>query len=204
MKQGSVVILMLLVSLVAAAQTTHLKFKQDGAFATLQMSPDPLSNTTLSVSRTSSSDTATINYSSFTVAADFNSESFVTISGAIPASDFSGQNTSNLVLDLDTSTLDPSTSINISCTIDLTTFTETCGPGPTGLIHLAFQENGAQRTQVLNFDEVVTLGNTTTRIHQKSDNGSANVQGTIFGTAVSGASATVGVNHGSTMEITRP
>jgi hypothetical protein len=161
----------------------------------------------LSVSRitnSTSGTTASIAFQTFTVAPDFSSESFTQIFGEIPDSAFTGNTTQNLVVNLDVSTLDPTVSIAISCTVDFTTLTETCNPLTSGLIQVQFQENGAQRTQVLNFDEVITIGNTTTRIHQKSDNSTANVSGTIFGMSVSGASATVGVNHNSTLEVIRP
>jgi hypothetical protein len=90
-----------------------------------------------------------------------------------------------------------------SCTIDLNTFNVQCGPGPLGLIHLEFAENGLQRTQVLDLNEVITSGSTVTHVHQRSDNSTANVQGSIFGVPVVGASASVGVNLSSSVEITR-
>jgi hypothetical protein len=144
---------------------------------------------------------ATINYSTFSIATDFSSVTFVQIFGAIPATSFTGTTTKDLILDLDTSTLDPTTSFSQSCTIDLSTFIETCGPAPTGLIHLEFKENGVQRTRVVDFNEIVTNGSTTTHIRQKSDNSTANMQGSIFGTAFSSSTATVGVNHEGSLEV---
>jgi hypothetical protein len=208
MKQLFVVTLMVLLPLAAMAQAQHLKFKQSGEFASVFLTPDNLSATSLSVStitNSTSGSSTSIAFQTFTVAADFSSESFTQIFGEIPDSAFTGHNTQHLVLDLDTSTLDPNVSFAISCTVDLINLTPpVCGPVPPGLIHVEFQENGVQRTQVLNFDEVITLGDTTTRIHQKSDNSSANAQGTILGVSVAGGSATVGVNHNSTLEIIKP
>jgi len=124
--------------------------------------------------------------------------------GAIPAADLTGQNTQNLAFNFSTSDLDPATSFSQTCTIDLTNLgNSTCGAGPTGTISLSFTQNGISRTRVLALGEEVTVGNFTTRIHQRSDNSSANVSGTIFGTSVSGGGATVGVNHNSSLEFVR-
>ncbi|HKR97733.1 MAG TPA: hypothetical protein VJW55_20310, partial [Candidatus Angelobacter sp.] len=65
---------------------------------------------------------------------------------------------------------------------------------------LNFQANGAQRTRVLALGEEITIGNFTTRIHQRSDNSTANVSGTLFGTTVSSSNAIVGINHNSSLE----
>lgn len=196
--------LMLSLPLAMVAQTQHLAFKQDGEFASFSSSPDPLSSISLTVSRSFSSTggaSASLNYSAFTVSADFTSETFVQVVGQIPASAFTGHNTQRLILDFDTSQLDPSTSFSQSCTVDLNFFTETCTSAPTGLIHLEFKENGFQRTRVLNFEEEIIIGSTTSHIHQRSDSSTANVQGSLFGLPVSGTSATVGVNHNSSLEV---
>lgn len=197
MRQLIVVTLLVFLPLAMVAENQHIKFKQDGEFASLSLAPDPFSNVNFSVSRnfsTTSGTTASLNYTAAIVAPDFSSATFVQVTGEIPASAFTGQDTRRLVLDFDTSQLDPATSVNQSCTIDLITFIETCGPGPLGLIHLEFEENGLQRTQVLDFDEVITSGSTTTHIHQTSDNSTANVQGSIFGVPVSSMSATLSVD----------
>jgi hypothetical protein len=186
------------------AQKQRIKLKQAGEFASFSLNTDPLTSVSLSVSRSSSTNTApsaTLNYISITLAADFNSETFVQVIGEIPASAFTGQTTRNLVLDLDTSTLDPSTIFAQSCTLDLGTFAETCGPVPTGLIHLAFQENGVQRTRILELDEEIINGSTTTHIHQTSDNSTANMQGSIFGVPFATTNANVGVNKDSSLEV---
>ena|SRR5258708_1898452 len=201
MKQLFVVTLMVCLPLVTVAQTQHITFKQNGESASFS---DPSSNTNLTVSRTSSTNsaaTASLNYSTFTIAPDFSSVTFVQITGAIPASSFTGHNTQHLVLDFNTSQLDPNNSFSQSCTVDLINFTVVCGPGPLGLMHLEFEENGLQRTRVLNFDEEIISGLTTTHIHQRSDNSTANVQGSLFGVPVSSTSATVGVNHNSSLEV---
>jgi hypothetical protein len=204
MKPLLVVALMMCSSQGLMAQTTRIFSRHVGEFASFSQSPDPFSNVSLSVSRVKDSGTlpsATINYSTFSIATDFSSVTFVQIFGAIPATSFTGTTTKDLILDLDTSTLDPTTSFSQSCTIDLSTFIETCGPAPTGLIHLEFKENGVQRTRVVDFNEIVTNGSTTTHIRQKSDNSTANMQGSIFGTAFSSSTATVGVNHEGSLEV---
>jgi len=208
MKRLSLVILLALI--VAApvalnAQTTLFKFNQDGEFASISQS-DQNSSTGLTVSRnfsTGATRTVSLSYVSFSF--DFVNNLFVVtqIVGAIPDGDFIGQSVQNLTLNFSTGDLDPTTSLSQTCIIDLTNLgNTTCGAGPTGSISLTFTQNGATRTRVLALGEEVTVGNFTTRIHQRSDNASANVSGSIFGTAVSGG-ATVGVNHNSSLEFVR-
>jgi hypothetical protein len=81
-------------------------------------------------------------------------------------------------------------------------FTLTCGAISPGTIQLDFTENGAQRIRILALGEEITTGAFTTRIHQRSDNSTANVTGSVFGVTAAGA-ATVGVNHSSTLEFIR-
>lgn len=186
--------------MVLAAQTQHIKQTNDGAFASVSSTPDPLSTFTMQVSRSSSSGT-NISFVSETFAADFSSFSFTVIVGAIPNSAFSGDNTRSLSLNLDASTLDPTTSSSQTCSVDFTQVDPvfTCGP-VTGTIQLNFQENDFQRDRVLAHEEFSTVGPITIHTHQRADSGSANVQGTILGTAVSSSNAQVGVNHMSTLE----
>ena len=123
--------------------------------------------------------------------------------GQIPSTAFTGENTQNLTLNLDVSQLDPATSVSQTCTVDLNSLTVTCGAAPTGTMQLNFRENGAQRTRVLALGEEITVGSFTTRVHQRSDNSTATVSGTLFGTTVSGSGATVGINHNSSLEFIR-
>lgn len=198
--------LMMLTSLALTAQTTVFKSSLDGEFASIDQSSDPSSSFSLSVSRNSTNGpntpaTATISYTASSIAADFTTFTVTQIVGTIPASAFTGASVQNLTLSLDVSQLDPTTSTNQTCTIDLNLLTITCGAGPTtGTIQLNFQANGAQSTRVLALGEEVTIGNFTTRIHQRSDNSTANVSGTILGTTVSSSNATVGINHNSSIE----
>lgn len=183
-----------------------MKFTQEGAFASVSASTGPQSSFSVNVSRGSSSTSPTstfITFNTIQVASDNTTETITSIFGEIPNSAFTGNNTKNLVLDLDTSTLDPSVSSSETCTIDLNELTIVCNPGTLGVIHLEFQENGVQATKILNHVEEDILGPVTTLIHNSSDNGSANVQGSLFGMPVSSSSATVGVNHSSSIEITR-
>ena len=198
--------LMVLAPLAISAQTTKFKFNQDGEFASFNQSTDPSSSVNFSVSRNASTgagSSASINYLSFNFSSDFTTLTFVQIIGTIPADSFTGQNTNNLNLNLDMSQLDPTTSVSQTCTLDVITFIVTCGAGPTGSIQLNFSQNGATRTRILALGEEITVGPFTTRIHQRSDNSSANYSGTIFGTPVSGNNATVGINHNSSMEYIR-
>lgn len=195
-----------LLPLTLAAQTAHFKFTNDGAFASVSESTD-LSSLNLQVSRGSTSGVTTTNLLllSFSFAADFSSATLVEIVGTIPNSAFSGDNTKNLTLDLDTSTLDPSVTFSESCSLDFTQVdpTFTCTALPAGTIHLAFQENDIQRNRVLAFEQFSTSGPVTIHSHQRSDSGTASVQGTILGTSVSSSNAQAGINHLSTLEFTR-
>lgn len=183
--------------------------EQDGAFAQMSVNGEStgVSTITLNVSRGSTNDVAstTLNYSDFEIPADFSSITFTNIFGTIPNDAFAGDKTNSLVLNLDTSRLDPATSFNQTCTLSLVTFIQECGPGPLGVIHVEFAENGITRTRILEFDEEQVAGPVTTRTHQRADTGSANFQGSVFGAPVSNSqgTATVGVNHQSTLVITR-
>jgi len=197
--------LTMLAPLTLSAQTTMFKFNQDGEFASLNQSIDPNNSFSLSVSRnfnTTAGSSASLSYTGFSFAADFSSVTVTQIVGAIPSSDFTGQNTQNLALTFDTSQLDPTTSFSQNCTVDLFSFNLTCGPLPPGTIQLSFRQNGAQRTRILALGQETTVGNFTTRIHQRSDNSSASVTGTVFGVTAAGA-ATVGINHSSSLEFIR-
>lgn len=197
--------LTMLAPLALSAQTTMFKFNQDGEFASLNQSTDPNNSFSLSVSRnftTTAGSSASMTFTGFSFAPDFSTVTVTQIVGAIPSTDFTGQNTQNLALSFDTSQLDPATSFSQTCTVDLFTFTLTCGPLPPGTIQLNFTENGAQRTRILALGQETTIGNFTTRVHQRSDNSSANVTGTVFGVTAAGA-ATVGINHSSSLEFIR-
>jgi len=196
------VLFVLVLCLPLAAIAQNQKFNQDGEFASINLSPDPNSSISLQVSRNTSNTgtTANVVFVSVSFAADFSSFSFTEIIGNIPASAFSGQNTQNLTLNLDTSQMD-SSAIKITCTFDFATETNNCGAPPDGTINLQFRGNGAQRTRILALGSETILGPLTIRNHQRSDNSSANVQGTIFGNSISSSAATVGINHNSTIEI---
>ena len=128
----------------------------------------------------------------------------IEIVGPIPNGSFSGDNTKNLVLDLDPSTLDPTVTTIESCTLDFTQVDPTfvCGPLPPGTIHLSFQENDIQENRVVQ-TQTTTLGPVTIISHQRSEAGSATVQGTVFGTSISSSNGNSGVNHLSSIEFTR-
>lgn len=195
-----------LLPIALTAQTTHVKLTNDGAFASVS-GADSLSNFTLQVSRgTTNKDTTTnLVFNSTTFSADLTTATVLDIIGPIPNGAFSGDNTKNLNLNLDPSTLDPTVTVIESCTIDFTQVdpTFTCGPLPAGTIALAFQENDVQRDQLLADERFTTIGPITIHSHQRSDSGSATVQGSIFGTSISSANANVGVNHMSTIEYTK-
>ena len=201
MKRLVVFAAMLLSPLLLLGQNTHFKFTQDGAFANLSQFTAPFTSINLNVA-TGTGNTVSFQFTEISAPADFSSFTITNVFGPISASAFTGQNTQQLSLNVDTSTLDPATFFSETCTIVIATATTTCEPGPAGLVQLSFRENDFVSTQV-NLHEVQVSGAVTTRISQRSDNSTANVQGTVFGTDVSGASAQVGINHMSTIEVTR-
>lgn len=206
MKKLLMMAAVVLLPLALAAQTTHFKFTNDGAFASISDSTD-LTTINVQVSRGSTAGATSTNLllTSLTFSADFSSATLVEIVGTIPNSAFSGDNTRSLTLNLDTSTLDPTATFSESCTLDFTQVDPsfTCTALPPGTIRLSFQENDIQRSRILAFEQFVTTGPATIHSHQRADTGTASVQGTVLGTAVSSANAQVGVNRLSTLEFTR-
>jgi hypothetical protein len=184
----------------------HMKFTQDGAFASVSTSGSN-NNFNLSISRGSSSTSPTstiINFSSFQVSADNNTQTVTSIFGEIPNSAFTGTSTSKLALDLDTSTLDPAVSSRQTCIIHFAPILDvTCNSGTLGVIQLTFQGNGVVETKILRHEEEDIIGPVTTKIRSTADSGSADVQGSIFGVPVASSAASVGVNHSSSVEVTR-
>jgi len=207
MKQLLAIAAIALFPLALTAQTQHFKFTNDGAFAAVAADLDANSNFRAQVSRSSDKTGTTTNlfFFSFVFAEDLSSATFVQIVGTIPNSSFTGDNTRDLVLDLDPGAVTGDNFFSQSCTLDFSSVDPifSCGPTPAGTIHLAFHENGFERDRLLAREEVATFGTITIHTHQRADTSSAAVQGTIFGTAVSSSNATVGVNHMSTLEFTR-
>src|SRR5215831_9055278 len=76
--------LMLLAPLALTAQTTMMKFNQDGEFASLNQSTDVNNSFTLSVSRnftTNAGSSASLNFNAFSFSADFTSLTVTQIVG---------------------------------------------------------------------------------------------------------------------------
>jgi len=188
---------------VPSNQTSRFKFTQDGAFANLSFVSSASGFTSITVAvATGTGSTDSLQVSSLTEAADFSSLTVTNVFGAIPGSAFTGQNTNTLALSIDTSTLPAGTLTSETCTLVFNPFSLTCGAGPAGVISLNWRENDNVSTTV-NQHTTTTVGPVTTKTNQHSDNSTANVSGTLFGTDVSGASAQVGVSHMSTIEIFR-
>lgn len=206
MKKLLVIATVVLLPLALAAQTKHVKLTNDGAFASIQSS-DPTSSFQLEVSRGFSTGNNT-STNLFFVSSSFNAAltvlSVIEIVGPIPNSAFTGDNTKNLALNLDPSTVDPTVTTVESCTIDFTAPNPSfvCGPLPAGTLQMSFQENDFQLNHLVQ-TQTSTIGSITVISHQRSESGSANVTGTIFGTSVSSSNGNVGVNHLSSIEFTR-
>jgi len=206
MKRLLVFVAIAVFPLALVAQTSHFKVNQSGAFASASLNPDQFTEINMSVSRDTNNTVTTTDLTFFDVvfAQDFSTLTLVQVFGPIPDSAFSGDNTQNLNLNLDLSTLDPTVTFIQTCTIDLNTFNTVCSSTPpTGVIQLSFQGNGFQRTQVITSETVNTFGPTTVRTHSRSDTTSAKVSGSVLGVSFTGGSGTIGVNHNSTLEATR-
>ena len=121
-------------------------------------------------------------------------------SGQIPDGSLQGDDPTHLVLDVDTSQL--TNFISSSCTFSFITFTETCGPAASGLIHLEWRQTRATTTHT-SLDMQQTFFQFRTSTHQISDSASAALSGSFFGLDPSTGGGEVGVNHGSTIEIDR-
>lgn len=186
-----------------ANQSTKMKFTQDGAFANLNFTASNSGFTSITLEVSSGTGTTdSLQISEVTESADFNTLTITNEFGTIPGTAFTGQNTQNLALSIDTSTLDPSTFTTESCTIVFSPISVTCGTGTVGQISLSWRENDAVSTTT-NDHTKTTVGTVTTITNQHSDNSTANVSGTIYGTDVSTASAQVGINHMSTIQVMR-
>lgn len=206
MKKLLVIAAVVLLPLALAAQTKHVKLTNDGAFASFQTS-NSTSNFQLQVSRafsTGNNTSTNLFFVSVAFSADLTSLTVLEIVGPIPNSSFAGDNTKNLTLSLDPSTLDPTVTTIESCSIDFTQPSPTfvCGPLPAGTIQLSFQENDIQETSLVQTQTSI-LGPVTIISHQRSESGSATVQGTVLGTSISSSNGSSGVNHLSSIEFTR-
>ena len=206
MKKLLVIVTVVLLPLALAAQTKHVKLTNDGAFASLSTS-DSLTNLQFQVSRglsTGNNTSTNLFFFSSSFSPDLTVATVIEIVGPVPNTSFSGDNTKSLLFDLDPSTLDPTVTTIESCTLDFTQPDPTfvCGALPPGTIHLSFQENDIQETSLVQTQTSI-LGSITVISHQRSDTGSATVQGTIFGTSISSANGNSGVNHLSSIEFTR-
>jgi hypothetical protein len=195
-----------LLPLALTAQTKHVKLTNDGAFASLSTS-DSLSNLQFQVSRglsTGNNTSTNLFLFSSSFSPDLTVATVIEIVGPVPNGSFSGDNTKNLLFDLDPSTLDPTVTTIESCTLDFTQPDPAfvCGALPPGTIHLSFQENDIQSNHLVQTQTSV-LGPVTVISHQRADSGSATVQGTVFGTSISSSNGSAGVNHLSSMEFTR-
>lgn len=205
MKKLLLIAAVALLPLALTAQTKHVKLTNDGAFASISTN-DSTSNFQLQVSRGISGPNTITNLEFVSVAfsPDLTAITVLEIVGPIPNSAFAGDNTKNLTLSLDPSTLDPTVTTIESCTLDFTQPNPAfvCGPLPAGTIQLSFQENDIQENRLVQ-TQTTTLGPVTIISHQRSEAGSATVQGTVFGTSISSSNGNSGVNHLSSIEFTR-
>ncbi len=119
--------------------------------------------------------------------------------GQIPNDSLKGDNSRQLNLNLDTSQM---TSFGIStCTFSFSTETGSCGPGPTGVIQLEFQQDGNITVRTVS-DASATFFQSDVHTQQNSDSASALVNGAILGIPLINISSNIGTNHDTTITLT--
>ncbi len=116
--------------------------------------------------------------------------------GLIPDNAFVGDNPAHLVLDVDTSQL--ANFVVQTCTFSFVT--SGCGPGPLGVIHIEWQQNGISANHVIT-DTQTTFPQAQMQQHTEADSASANAIGSFLGLPLSNNLASAGVSHNSTLEI---
>jgi hypothetical protein len=194
-----------------AQNVGHSKFSfiQKGTFAQVATSI-PNGNVSLQVQSgtdpNNPGQTATfLFYTFFQFTPDGTGSTFTQVFGVIPNGTFAGVTTERLILDVDTSQLDPDSLTASTCTATFfpvvnVVCTDTA---PAGLIHMEFKENGLQRGRLLNSESVTTLGSLTIHEHASGDQSSANMKGTFLGIPVADSLTVVGVNRNTFLEITK-
>jgi hypothetical protein len=196
--------LLLLSSLSLMAQdNTHIVQHQNGLFATVSaIDAGGTTRVFLNVSRGTDPLTgqasALVFFDTFVETGDGFTDTFG--SGTIPDSAITGNDPAHVVLDIDTSQV---TTVTVTaCTFSFVTFTQTCGPTPSGVIHLEWQQ-----TKIFNAhnstDSQQTFSQVRINSHQVSDTASANVTGSLLGLDISTGDGSAGVNHNSVVTITR-
>ncbi|HEY6967901.1 MAG TPA: hypothetical protein VJA94_01755 [Candidatus Angelobacter sp.] len=120
-------------------------------------------------------------------------------SGQIPNLSLTGDNTKHLSLSVDTSQL--SSFQTTSCTLNSVTSTQTCQPGPVGLIQLDFQQDGAFSVRNIS-DSMLTFFQFTEHDQRNSDAASAFANGSLLGIPVSNGSSEIDLNRDTAITIT--
>lgn len=183
-------------SLLAAQTTTAFHSNADGAFALVRAN-----NMTaeIDVNRGDSSTFLDIFATSpgsnggFTVTTGF---------GTIPNADFVTDGFQRMALNVDTSQIAGFQSV--TCTVSFTPFfSETCQPGPLGLIQVNWTANGIETFNIIE-ERHTTQGGLTVDLHINSSNHSANASGSYLGSSfpTAGAAATA-LNNDTTVTITQ-
>jgi len=201
MKAMTLVAMLLFTSLAMSAQSnTHLVINEDGLFATADASIDG-TNLVAQVARgTDAGGQATtfLVYATFVSTPDGFIETFG--SGTIPNDSLQGNDPAHVVLDVDTSQL--TTVLATTCTFNFVNFTESCVPAPAGLIHLEWRQTKFF-TLHNNSDTQEVLAQARINFHELADTASAATNGSFIGLDVNNGGGTVGVNHGTEVEIFR-
>lgn len=120
-------------------------------------------------------------------------------SGQIPNQDLTGDNTKHLSLSVDTSQL--SSFQTTMCTLNFVTSTQTCQPGPVGLIQLEFQQDSAFVVDNIS-NTRATFFQFTEHDQRNSQAASAFANGSILGLPVSNGHGEVDINRDTTVILT--
>lgn len=182
-------------SLAASAQTAVLHSK--GAYAQTSSSSLYL----LVINGNSFTGPPAIDYSTFTANPD-GSYTYGYGYGNIPRAAFVANNLQRVSLNLDTSQVAGFQAM--TCTVVYQpVYSQTCSPGPFGVIQITWQQNGQSSTKT-NSNSNIVNGPFKTHIVRDETDSSANSSGTFLGTTVLDYGAEVGLDHGSEIDITTP
>lgn len=178
----------------AQVQTIH----SSGAFANLSAFANG-SDLFLNVNRSDNNGQRTtfLNFDIFSFSNNSFSDTFGF--GQIPNDSLVGDSTKRVSLNVDTRQL--SSFQTVTCTFDFTTFTESCQPGPFGVIQLDFQQDGAFSTRTIS-DNDTKFFQFEFRNQQNSDSASASANGSVVGIPITNGFGNIGTNRDTTITLT--
>lgn len=118
--------------------------------------------------------------------------------GTIPNDSIKGNDPAHVVLDVDTSQL---TTISTTfCTFTFPDFTQTCGQGALGVIHLEWRQNQTFTLHTVGEQQQVFVQGRL-NFHEVSDSASAAITGSFLGLDITNGVGQIGFNHSSSVDL---